>query len=481
LLPQDKYNVVVIGGGSAGLVTAYIAAAVKAKVVLVERHKMGGDCLNTGCVPSKALIKTAKVVAQIRNHQKYGIKSASCEVDFAQVMARVHQVIKKIEPHDSIERYTELGVECITGEAEVLDKHTVRVNGRTLHAKTIVLALGGSPMVPPIKGIETVRFLTSENLWDLKTLPKRLVVLGGGPIGCEMTQAFQRLGSAVTQVEMGPRLLPREDDDVAELIRKRFAGEGVKVMTGAKATAVETTPNGERVLLCETAGGVERVPFDEILVAVGRKANTAQKWDWGKLGIALNPNGTLQVDSFLRANGDNIYACGDVIGPYQFTHVAAHQAWYCAVNAIFSPLKKFKVDYRVIPWVTFTDPEVAQVGHNEQSAKAAGIPYEVTRYEVDDLDRAIAESEDYGQVKVLTVPGKDQLLGVNIVGANAGEIIAEYVTCFKYGLGLNKILGTIHSYPTYAEANKYAAGNWKKAHAPQNVLKYLEKFHGFRR
>lgn len=477
----NQYNIVVIGAGSAGLVTAYIAAAVKAKVALIERHKMGGDCLNTGCVPSKALIKTAKVVHQMRACRKYGIKSASFELDFAEVMDRVHRVVKEIEPHDSVERYSSLGVECISGEAEILDRHTVRVNGKELKTKNIVLALGASPFIPPIKGLEAIRYLTSENLWGLRTLPKRLVVLGGGPIGCEMTQAFQRLGAQVTQVEMSPRILPREDDDVAALVTETLKKEGVRVLTGAKATAV-VTENGVKTLVCETVGGGrELVPFDEILVAVGRQANTAQSWDWAKLGVTLNPNGTVKVDEKMRANGDNIYACGDVAGPFQFTHVASHQAWYCAVNALFKPFKTFKVDYRVIPWVTFTDPEVAQVGHNEMSAKAAGIPYEVTRYGIDDLDRAIAESENHGQVKVLTKPGKDEILGVNIVGHGAGEMIAEYVAAMKHRFGMNAILGTIHSYPTFVEANKYAAGNWKKAHAPEKVLAYLQKFHGFRR
>ncbi len=475
-----EYNLVVIGGGSAGLVSAYIAAAVKAKVVLIEKHKMGGDCLNYGCVPSKALIKTAKVVAQVRNHAKYGIKSASCEIDLAQVMARVRKVVAEVEPHDSVERYTGLGVECVIGEAEVVDANTVKVNGRTMTAKNLVLALGASPIVPPLKGLELSGYRTSETLWDMKVLPKRLVVLGGGPIGCEIAQAFQRLGSAVTQVEMGPRILPREDEDVAKIIAERFAAEGVRMLCGAKATEI-VVEGGEKVLLCETAKGIERVPFDELLFAVGRRANTKQSWDWKKLGIELDPSGTIKVDAYLRANGANIYACGDAIAPYQFTHTASHQAWYCAVNALFSPLKKFKADYRVIPWVTFTDPEVANVGHTELSAKKAGIPYEVTTYGVDDLDRAIAESEAHGQVKVLTVPGKDTILGANIVGYNAGEMIGEYVSAMKHGFGLNAILGTIHSYPTMIEANKYAAGNWKKAHAPQGLLQFVQKYHAFRR
>jgi pyruvate/2-oxoglutarate dehydrogenase complex dihydrolipoamide dehydrogenase (E3) component len=477
---DSTYNLVVIGGGSAGLVSAYIAAAVKAKVVLIERHKMGGDCLNTGCVPSKALIKTARVAAEIRNHKKYGIKSAQCEIDFPMVMDRVHQVIKDIEPHDSIERYSGLGVECITGEAQIIDKNTVKVGNQTLKTKNIILALGASPFIPPIKGLSAIKYRTSENLWEMRELPKRFVVLGAGPIGCEMTQAFQRLGAQVTQVEMGDRILPREDEDVAKIVADRLREEGVTLLTSAKATEV-IVEGGEKKLVCEMKDGSRKlVPFDDMLIAVGRKANT-DNIDWAKFGVSLNKNGTIAVDDYMCANGSNIYACGDVAGPYQFTHVASHQAWYCAVNALFAPFKRFKVDYRVIPWVTFTDPEVAQVGHNEISARAAGIPFEVTHYGIDDLDRAIAESENHGQVKVLTRPGKDEIIGVNIVSHNAGEMIGEFVTAMKYGIGMNKILGTIHSYPTFIEANKYAAGNWKRAHAPEGLLDFVKKFHGWRR
>jgi pyruvate/2-oxoglutarate dehydrogenase complex dihydrolipoamide dehydrogenase (E3) component len=440
---------------------------------------MGGDCLNYGCVPSKTLIKTARFVHEMREAKKYGIKRADFSFDFAEVMDRVHRAIKKIEPNDSVERYTGLGVECIQGTAQFVDAQTVRVGERILKTQSIVLAVGASPFVPPIKGLKEAGYRTSETLWDMRELPKRLVVLGGGPIGCEMTQAFQRLGSAVTQVEMLPRLLSREDEDVAALITARFKAEGVNVMTGAKVTEV-MRESGAKVLLCETAQGQVRVPCDEILVAVGRKANT-DGVDWEMLGASLNPNGTIKVDEYMRANGRNVYACGDAAGPYQFTHTASHQAWYCVVNALFAPFKKFKVDYRVIPWVTFTDPEIAQVGLNEDAAAKAGVAYEKTIYELEHLDRAIAESENHGFVKVLTVPGKDKILGVTIVGHYAGEYLAEYVTAMKHGLGLNKILGTIHSYPTYAEANKYAAGNWKKAHAPQGVLAALAKFHALRR
>lgn len=473
---SDTYNLVVIGGGAAGLVSSYIGAAVKAKVAIIEKHKMGGDCLNTGCVPSKALIKTAKFISDMKQHEKYGIKNVNFEFDFQDVMKRVHRTIADIEPHDSIERYTGLGVECFQGYAEIIDKNTVKIGDKILKTKNIILAMGAAPFIPPIKGLNQITYLTSENLWDLKELPKRLVILGGGPIGCEMTQAFTRLGSKVTQVEMADRILQREDDDVASVITKSFIDDGVELLTAAKATEV-VIEAGEKILLCQLKdGSIQKVAFDEILVAVGRKART-DGIDWDKINIKLRPNGTIEVDEYMRANGSNIFAAGDITGPYQFTHVAAHQAWYCAVNALFKPWKKFKVDYRVIPWATYTDPEVAQVGHNESSAKQAGIAYEVTKYDLDDLDRAIAESATKGFVKVLTVPGKDKIIGATIVGKNAGELITEFVTSMKYNKGLNGILGTIHAYPTMSEANKYAAGNWKKDHAPEKILRMLSKYH----
>lgn len=476
---SDTYNLVVIGAGSAGLVSAYIGAAVKAKVALIEKHKMGGDCLNYGCVPSKALIKSAKFVHNVRQHQKYGVRSASVEFDFAEIMDRVHKVIGKIEPHDSPERYRGLGVECLQGTGEIIDKHTVRVGDRILKTKNIILAMGARPFIPPILGLDKIEYRTSENLWDMRELPKRLVVLGGGPIGCEMAQAFSRLGSQVVQVEMSSRILPRDDLDVSNLISERFRKEGINIVTNATAKEVRIEA-GVKSLLCQMGDGSQiAIEFDEILIAVGRRANS-HGFDWHNLGVKTNANGTLAVDSYLRVNGDNMFGCGDLVGPYQFTHTAAHQAWYCAVNALFRPLKSFKVDYSVIPWVTFTDPEIAQVGHNEQSAKAAGIPYEVTHYEIDDLDRAIAESEDIGFVKVLTEPGKDRILGATIVAAPAGEMITEYIQAMKQQFGLNKILGTIHPYPTFSEANKFAAGNWKKAHAPEKILDFLQKFHGWR-
>ena len=468
-------NLIVIGAGSAGLVAAYIAAAVRAKVTLIEKHRMGGDCLNTGCVPSKALLRSARLVSEIRNSPKYGIRKATAEFDFADVMERVQRVVRTVEPHDSVERYTSLGVECIQGSAKIVSPWSVEVAGRTLTARAIVIAAGARPLVPPIPGIENLRVLTSDNLWDLRALPRRLVVLGGGPIGCELAQAFARFGSQVTQVEMLPRLLAREEPEASALIEARWRDEGIDVRTAHRAVRFEG-----KTLVCESRGGESRIEFDELLCAVGRAANVAG-YGLEELGLPLTPARTLQTNEYLQCLYPNIYACGDVAGPYQFTHTASHQAWYASVNALFGRFRKFRVDYSVIPWATFTDPEVARVGLSEAEAKERGIACEVTRYDLADLDRAIADEAARGFVKVLTAPGKDRILGATIVGEHAGETIAEFVAAMKHGIGLNKILGTIHVYPTLAEANKYAAGAWKKARAPQGLLRKVERFHAWMR
>jgi dihydrolipoamide dehydrogenase len=472
-------NMIVIGGGSAGLVTAYIAAAVKAKVTLIERDKMGGDCLNTGCVPSKAIIRSAKFMSHVARSKEFGIKHAEAEFDFAEVMERVANVIKKIEPHDSIERFTGLGVDVVTGEATITSPWSVEVNGKTINAKNIVIATGARPFVPPIEGIDSIDYYTSNNLWELRVKPEKLVVLGGGPIGTELTQAFGRLNISVTQIEMAPRILLREDEEVSQLVQSRLSDEGVKVLVNHKAKQFVKRDDKD-ILIAEHNGNDVEIEFDTLIVAVGRAANTAG-FGLEALGVRLNANKTIEVNEYLQTNIPTILACGDVAGPYQFTHVAAHQAWFASVNALFGALKRFKVDYSVIPWATFSEPEVARVGLNELEAKEQGIPYEVTKYGIDDLDRAIADSEDHGFVKVLTVPGKDKILGVTIVGEHAGDLIAEYVLAMKHKLGLNKILGTIHIYPTMAEANKYAAGEWKRAHAPQKLLEWVKKFHHWKR
>jgi pyruvate/2-oxoglutarate dehydrogenase complex dihydrolipoamide dehydrogenase (E3) component/uncharacterized membrane protein YdjX (TVP38/TMEM64 family) len=479
-------NLIVIGGGAGGLVSAYIAAAVKAKVTLIEAHKMGGDCLNYGCVPSKALIKSARLAHQMRHASNYGLSDAAPSFSFKAVMQRVSDVIKAIEPHDSIARYTGLGVEVLQGYGKLVNPWTVEValnDGTTqrLTARSIVIAAGARPFVPPLPGLDDVGYVTSDTLWDefakLDEVPQRLVVLGGGPIGCELAQSFARLGSHVTQVEMGERIMVREDVEVSELAKAALQADGVQVLTGHKALRCEWV-NGEKTLVVERAGAEKRIVFDQLLCAVGRVARL-QGYGLEELGIPTHR--TVQTNEYLQTLYPNIYAAGDVAGPFQFTHTAAHQAWYAAVNALFGEWKLFKADYSVIPWANFIDPEVARVGLNEQEAKEKNIAYEVTKYGTDDLDRAIADSEAHGFVKVLTVPGKDRILGVTIVGAHAADLLAEYVLAMKHGLGLNKILGTIHTYPTMAEANKYAAGEWKRAHAPQKLLAWVKKYHDWRR
>jgi dihydrolipoamide dehydrogenase len=478
-MPKFDANIVVIGAGSGGLVSSLIAAAVKSKVILIERHKMGGDCLNTGCVPSKAILRSAKVASMMSRAEEFGIEPVEVKPVFSKVMKRVHKIIETIEPHDSIERFTSLGVECVTGEAEIIDKHTVRVGGRDIRTKNIIIAAGARPFVPPIEGVQEIDYLTSDNVWELEELPERLVVLGGGPIGCELSQAFAKLGSKVTMVEMMGQLMGREDADVADLITDKFKQDGITVLTDHKA--VKFTNDDGKVLHCETDNGMVEIPYDKVLIAVGRKANS-DGMNLEKLGIKLRRNGTIETDEYLRTEVPNIFAVGDIAGPYQFTHTASHQAWFATVNALFGFAKKFKVDYRVIPWATFTSPEVARVGLSEREAEEKGIDVQVTRYGIDDLDRAIADGEAHGFIKVLTPKnGKDTILGVTIVGSHAGELIAEYVLAMKHNLGLNKILGTIHLYPSMAEANKFVAGNWKRENQPHGLLKWVEQFHTWRR
>jgi dihydrolipoamide dehydrogenase len=461
-------NMVVIGAGSAGLVTSYIAAAAGAKVTLVEKHKMGGDCLNTGCVPSKALIRSSRIKHYIDRSREFGINADKAATDFPAVMQRVQDVIAAIEPHDSVERYTGLGVDCMQGEARITSPWSVEIDGESITTRSIVIASGASPAVPPIPGLKELNYLTSDTLWELQQLPNHLLVLGGGAIGCELAQAFRRLGTKVTQLEMLPRLLANEDQEVATAIEQAFRADGINVMTGARAVAFEHTSNGNEVVV-ETATGRQRLIFDQVLVATGRHGNTA---DLGleALGIATNSNGTVPVNDYLQTIYPNIYVCGDAAGPYQLTHAAAHQAWYCAMNALFGRFWKFAVDYSVLPHAVFCDPEVASVGINEAQAKQQDIAYELTTYGIDDLDRAIADGENKGFVRVLTPPGSDKILGVTIVGPHAGDIISEYVLAMRNGLGLSKILGTIHIYPTLAEANKYAAGNWRKANLSEKLL-----------
>ncbi|MCC6709650.1 MAG: FAD-dependent oxidoreductase [Gammaproteobacteria bacterium] len=478
---QVDRNVIVIGAGSAGLVAALIASSVRAKVTLIEQQRMGGDCLNTGCVPSKALLKAARQVHEARHAARFGIRHVALEFDFADIMARVHSVVAEIAPHDSVERFESLGVECIKGRARLVSPYRVTVNGAEMSARAIILATGAEPSVPAIPGLDSVPYLTSDTLWNLRTLPARLLVLGGGPIGCELAQAFARLGSQVTVVEMAEQLLPREDVEIGAFVADVFREEGIALQLKARATRFVNDAGGKS-LLCERldGGSPVSIDFDEVIVALGRRPRVSGL-GLEDLGVPLTEHGTLSVNDYLETHVPSVYACGDVAGPYQFTHTASHQAWYATINALFGNLKRFAVDYRVIPWCTFIDPEVARVGLNEKEARARGLAFEITRYDLSELDRAIADGAARGFVKVLTPPGSDRILGVTIVGEHAGELIAEFVLAMKHKLGLGKILSTIHIYPTLAEANKFAAGAWRRAHVSPRVLGWLARYHAWRR
>jgi pyruvate/2-oxoglutarate dehydrogenase complex dihydrolipoamide dehydrogenase (E3) component len=470
-------NLIVIGAGAGGLVTAYIAATVRAKVTLIEAKEMGGDCLNTGCVPSKALLASAKAAHTIAKAGDYGLRAEGA-VRFAEVMERVFKAIEDIAPNDSVERYTKLGVDVRKGYARIVDPWTVEIDGgERLTARSIVIAAGGKPFAPDIPGLAGSGYLDSDTMWEAlrgrETVPERIAIIGGGPIGTEMAQAFARLGSRVTQIEGGPRILSKEDEEVSTLVAAALRADGVDLRTGTDAVRVEG-----KTLLVRSAAGDERIGFDELIVAVGRQARLT---GYGLEELGIETERTIVTNEWLETRFPNIFAVGDVAGPYQFTHFAAHQAWYAAVNGLFGGLKRYRADYSVLPWVTFTDPEVAHVGHSEMSAKEAGIAYEVVRFNLSHLDRAVAEGARGGFVKVLTVPGKDRIIGATIVGAAAGEMLSEIVLAMRWKLGLGKILGTIHAYPTMAEANKYAAGEWKRAHKPERLLAWVERYHGWRR
>lgn len=472
-------NLVVIGAGAAGLVTAYIAAATRAKVTLIERHKMGGDCLNYGCVPSKALIRSAAFLKQARDAETLGMTRATVDYKFSEVMARVQRVVRTVEPHDSIERYTKLGVEVLQGETRITSPWSVSVNGQTLRTRAIVIATGARPAIPDIPGLETISYYTSDTIWSLTERPQKLIVLGGGPIGCELSQAFARLDCEVIQIVRSD-LMRHEDADAVNLVKASLEADGVQILTQTKIVRCFREDNKQFLVIRLPSGEEETLPMDALLCAVGRVART-EGFGLEELGISVTPEHTIETNPQLQTIYPNIYACGDVAGPFQLTHAAAHQAWYASVNALFGNLKHFKVDYSVIPRAVFTDPEFARVGLSENEAQSKNIFYEVTKYDLNDLDRAITDEAAYGFVKVLTVPGKDRILGVCIVGEHASDLLTEFVLAMKHGLGLNKILGTIHTYPTWSEANKYAAGAWKRAHAPERLLAWVERYHTKRR
>lgn len=472
-------NVVVIGAGSAGLVVSLIVAGAKARVILIEKNKMGGDCLNTGCVPSKSIIRSGRIMSYIRRAKEFGIDAAEGRVDFAQVMQRVQDIIKTIEPHDSVERFTSLGVECEIGEARIESPYTVSVNGRSINTRSIVLATGARPLVPPIPGLDQIDYLTSDSIWSLRELPRRLLVVGGGPIGCELAQAFSNLGSEVTQVDMAERIMPREDAEVSELVMEQFSRQGIRLLTGHRLLKFGST-DAVSYMEAEHKGETVRVEFDKVLLAIGRKANV-EGFGLEELDVSLTEQGTVEVNEYLQTNYPNIYACGDVAGPYQFTHMASFQAWFASLNSMLGGLWRTRINYNVVPWATFTDPEVARVGLSEHEARQGNIPYEITRYDLDHHDRSLADGEAHGFIKVLTVPGKDKILGVTIVGYHAGELIGEFVFAMTHGMGLGKISAVTHIYPTLLEANKFAANAWRSARLPEKYFPLAEKFFKWRR
>ncbi|NYG31030.1 FAD-dependent oxidoreductase [Sphaerotilus montanus] len=479
---QYDRNLVVIGAGAAGLVTSYIAAAVRAKVTLVEAHQMGGDCLNTGCVPSKALIRAAKLAHEVTRANEFGLTAAPATVDFAAVMDRVADAVRGVAPHDSVERYTALGVDVRQGHARLVDPWHVEITAadgtrEVLSTRAIVIATGAAPTVPPLPGLQDVAFLTSDTLWGLRTAPRRLAVLGGGPIGCELALALARLGCGVTLVEQAPRLLAREDDAVSALAADSLRAAGVDLRLGVAVQRAEASAAGAPDGVLQLADGAA-VAFDRLLVAVGRSARLQ---GFGLEALGIPAGRTIETNEYLETLHPNIYACGDVAGPWQFTHAAGHQAWSAAVNALFGQFRRFRVDGRVMPAVTFLDPEIARVGLNEREAAAQGVAVEVTRYPLGDLDRAIVERETTGFIQVLTEPGRDRMLGVTIVGAHAGELLAEFTLAMQHGLGLNKILGTVHPYPSWSDAAKLTAGRWKDAHKPEGALRWLARYHAWRR
>ena len=460
-------HLIVIGGGSGGLVCAAGAAGLGAKVALIEKHKMGGDCLNTGCVPSKAIIRSAKIIHDTQTAERFGLKAHNFDIKLDSVLASVREVQEKIAPHDSVERFTSLGVDVHLGEYRFISPHQISNGKETLKAKRFCIATGASPFVPPIPGLDKIPSLTSDNVWQLKELPKNLIVLGGGPIGAELAQTFARLGSHVTVVEMADRLLIREDSEVSELVKKRFEAEGLTVLLKTKAEQIDGS-----LIVSDPNGQKGKIEFDQILVAVGRAPNV-NGLGLEKAGVQYDKKG-IKTDATLRTSAKHIYACGDVVGPYQFTHTADFQARLILRNALFPG--KSKIDYRVVPWCTFTEPEVARVGLNESEAKQNKVAHDVYQYALSDLDRAVCDREAEGFIKVLTEKGTDQILGVTLVGSHAGDLLHELALAMHQKIGLKKVASMIHVYPTLAEVSKRIADSYQRTRLTGNTKKWLKRY-----
>jgi len=466
-----EYDLVVIGGGSGGLVVAGVAAALKAKVALVERDRLGGDCLWYGCVPSKSIIHASRIAYEVKHAGRFGVYCNEPEIDFAKAIGYVQDVISTIQPHDSPERFEGLGVEVIFGSGKFIDRKTFEVNNRPLKARAFVISTGSRPGVPPIPGLQEAGYLTNEEVFSITERPDSLAVIGGGPIGCELGQAFSRLGSQVTIIASRERLLPKEDPEAVEVVHKQFESEEIRVLLQTRAESVEIADGKKYVW----AGG-EKIAVDEILVATGRQPNV-ESLNLDAAGVKLGKSG-IEVNSKLQTTNPRIYACGDVIGGYQFTHVASYQANVVLKNALFLPV--FKADYRVIPWAIFTDPELARVGLTEQEAREHyGNDIYVVKQEFAEVDRAQAEAATEGFAKIIT-RRNGQILGAHLVGSSAGELIHEIILAMSHKLKISALSG-IHIYPTLAEVNSKAAfeltrQNYEKNHGLQGLLKKLFHF-----
>ena len=450
---EGTYNVVVIGAGTAGLVTAAGTAGLGGRVALVEKGRMGGDCLNYGCVPSKALIKSARVAAAMRNAGAWGLPPHSPEPDYARVIRRMKAARARIEPHDSVERFERMGVDVFPGEARFESPHRVRVGDTVLNARHVVLATGGRAAIPPIPGLEHARTFTNQTFFENEIFPRRLAVLGAGPIGCELSQALARLGSEVTLIDRGSQPLHREDEDVARLLQTALAADGVNLHLNTEVRRVEAQGGGASRIVLSRAGGEATVDVDAILIAAGRVPNI-EGLDLERAGVAYGKRG-IKVDRYLRTTNPHIYAAGDVAGSHQFTHFAEYHA-RCIVRNLMLPrglgFLRARADHFVLPWTTFTEPEIARVGLNEKEAHAQGVAFDGYRHDYADLDRAILDAADVGFVKVLTARGGDRILGAVLAGEGAGEMVHELALAMKHGIGLGALSNVIHVYPTLSQA-----------------------------
>jgi pyruvate/2-oxoglutarate dehydrogenase complex dihydrolipoamide dehydrogenase (E3) component len=475
---KGKYNVVVIGAGTAGLVTAAGTVGLGGRVALIEAHKMGGDCLNFGCVPSKALISSTNLIQHIRRSEDFGLKAMEPQFRFEDVFTRMRRRRAIIEPNDSVERFEKLGVDVFLGRAHFVSPHEVEVDGTRLRATNFVIATGSKALLPPVPGIDDIPYYTNETVFDqMPSAPTSLLVLGGGPIGCELAQVMARLGVSVTVVELLPRLLPRDDPEAGALIEKQLRQEGARVFTGTRASGF-VKKDGQIETTVEGGNGARALRTEAVLVAAGRQPNT-EGLGLEAAGVEYDKKG-VKADATLTTSRPHIFACGDIVGPYQFTHTADYQA-RIVIRNILIPWVKTKADYTWVPWVTYTDPEVAQVGLTEEDAAERGIAHAVHRFDWSELDRAITESEDKGFIKVLTPPGKDRILGATVVGLHAGDVLHELVVAGKHGIGLSRLSATIHAYPTLSQSVQRVGDQFQKTRLTPRVAGIFRWLYRWRR